>query len=205
MPCFSGYLFLVFFFFSIALGLGFFPTIEAANENQLELDIVITREGDRSLGSDVILQLVFVPPPDPITDNDANPGKAKTYIFKAVQACYVCHKNPTHTELNCNFCIHIINTRVSANLSFYLFFISGQDYFIPAPGNLVVTFERGSDNTRLVVPVELLDDDLDEQDIQEFQVRLEIVTAVNATLLSLRDQFTGQIQDDEGTLVLLIH
>ena len=71
MPCFSGYLFLA---FSIAMALGFFPSTVAANENQLELDIVITREGFRSLGSDVVLQLVFVPPPDPLTDNDANPG-----------------------------------------------------------------------------------------------------------------------------------
>ena len=68
----------------------------------------------------------------------------------------------------------------------------------------MVTFEEGSDITRLTVTVDLIDDDLDEQDIQEFQVWLEIVTAMNPTLLSLRDQFTGQIQDDEGTLVLLI-
>ena len=51
----------------------FFP--ETANENELELEIAITREGDRHLGSDVTLRLVFVPPPDPLTDNDASPGK----------------------------------------------------------------------------------------------------------------------------------
>ena len=57
------------------MALGFFPIIEAANENEEELEIVITREGDRSLGSDVTLRLVFLPPPDTITDDDAMPGK----------------------------------------------------------------------------------------------------------------------------------
>ena len=88
---------------------------------------------------------------------------------------------------------------------FYLLLISGQDYTIPDAADLMVTFERESDVTRLVVPVVLIDDALDEQDIQEFQVRLEIVTAVNSSLLMLRDMFTGQIQDDEGMLVLPIH
>ena len=68
----------------------------------------------------------------------------------------------------------------------------------------MVTFEGGSYQTRLTVTVDLIDDDLDEQDIQEFQVRLEVVTAVNSALLNLRDTFTGQIQDDDGMWVLLI-
>ena len=61
--------------FSAGLDLGFFPVREARNENQLSMEITITRESDRSLGSDLTLRLVFLPPPDPITDNDANPGK----------------------------------------------------------------------------------------------------------------------------------
>ena len=69
------------FCFFVALSLGFFPNIEAANENELKLDIVITREFDRSLGSNVTLRLVFVPPPDPITDDDAIPGKNKTMLY----------------------------------------------------------------------------------------------------------------------------
>ena len=60
--------------------LGFFPITDAANENEAELEIVITRQSDRSLGSDVVLRLMFLPPPDPITDDDANPGK-NTTIF----------------------------------------------------------------------------------------------------------------------------
>ena len=69
----------------------------------------------------------------------------------------------------------------------------------------MVTFPGGSAITQRSVTIELVDDDLDEQDIQEFRVRLEIVTAVDSDLLMLRDMFTGQIQDDEGTLVLPIH
>ena len=62
----------------------------------------------------------------------------------------------------------------------------------------MVTFVGGSDVTELNVLIELIDDELDEQDIQSFNVRLEIVTAVNPDLLNLRDEFTGEIQDDEG-------
>ena len=59
----------------------------------------------------------------------------------------------------------------------------------------------GSDDTELSVTITLIDDDLDEEDIQSFQIRLEIVTAENSSLLSLegRNVFTGQIQDNERT------
>ena len=57
------------------MALGFFPITDAANENEERLEIVITREGDRTMGSNVTLRLVFLPPPTPITDDDARPGK----------------------------------------------------------------------------------------------------------------------------------
>ena len=91
----------------------------------------------------------------------------------------------------CNLCIE--------QTYFIPLHFSGQDYIIPAPANLLVTFEGGSDVTRLVVLIVLVDDDLEEQDMQSFQVRLEIVTSANSALLNLRDEFTGLIQDDEGT------
>ena len=69
----------------------------------------------------------------------------------------------------------------------------------------MVTFEEGSDVTQLTVPIELINDILDELDIQRFEVQLEVVTAMNPALLMLqgRNMFTGQIQDDEGKWVLL--
>ena len=78
----------------------------------------------------------------------------------------------------------------------------GQDYIIPAPEDLMATFEAGSDVTQLTVPIQLINDGLDEHDIQFIEVRLEIVTAVNPDLLILQHEFTGEIQDDEGKWVL---
>ena len=86
--------------------------------------------------------------------------------------------------------------------TYLLLLYLGQDYIIPPPADLLVTFEGGSDVTVLTVPVVLIDDDLDEQDLQEFQVRLEVVTAVNSSLLNLQPEFTGLIQDDDSMWVL---
>ena len=91
-------------------------------------------------------------------------------------------------------------------MSYWLFLPHlGQDYIIPDPEDLVVTFEEGSNATQITVPIKLIDDDLDEHDIQSFEVQLEIVTAVTPGLLNLQNEYTGQIQDNEGTWILLIN
>lgn len=56
------------------MDLGFFPRTDATIENAEQLEVTVTREG-KSLGSNVTLRLVFLPPPTPITDDDARPGK----------------------------------------------------------------------------------------------------------------------------------
>ena len=76
------------FLFTIALALGFFPSTAAEVESAEELEIVITTESSRCLGSDVTLQLVFVSPPDPLTDDDANPGKNTVTILDMVMLQY---------------------------------------------------------------------------------------------------------------------
>ena len=48
----------------------FLPSTDIANKSELVLEATVIRDSDRIKNSDVSLQLMFVPPPDPITDDD---------------------------------------------------------------------------------------------------------------------------------------
>ena len=62
------------------MDLGFLPRTDAANENEGFLEATITRELDRRLGSDVVLELEFLDP-DPLTENDAVAGQNTLFTY----------------------------------------------------------------------------------------------------------------------------